>query len=232
MGALSLPALLLAQDDPLGNWFNDPFFRVRNGVADCPAPLGPLTRRSASVSEAHYRVERGTSCWLAGQCEKPNAYLYDAQIGQAVADLFASASDFQDTSLWITVQRRFVYIDGCTNGERDVQLDRFVRTVPNVQMVFVDVRHGPGAHVPYQIAPAGGTPPQSANGRAATAPLPAVSPSNASPAAMAPTESAPRAVSPSAGVPTGVTPSDTPPPAVSPSTGAPPAVSPNASGPE
>jgi hypothetical protein len=141
-----------ADEDPLGNWFNDPFMAVRKGMSDCPAPLGPLMPRSQMVTEEHSRVERGTSCWLAGKCEKPNAYMYDAQIGAQLAKRFASTDEFARASLWVTVKRKFVWVEGCTQGDIDADIERFVRATAGVEMVFVDVRRAPGARIPYKVA--------------------------------------------------------------------------------
>src|SRR6185437_16052455 len=83
-----------ASAEELKNWFDDPFFQVRQGMPNCPMPLGPLLPQSKRNGEAHYRVERGTSCYLACKCAKPNAYWYDADIGKAVAQAFAASPDF------------------------------------------------------------------------------------------------------------------------------------------
>ncbi|MGA2552890.1 MAG: hypothetical protein ABSF50_22330 [Burkholderiaceae bacterium] len=111
-------------DDPLGNWFNDPFAQVRSAVADCPLPMGPLLRKSEVRAEEHSRVERGTSCYLAGQCEKPNAYFYDADIGEALKERFAATKDYAHKS------------------------------VPHVELVFVNVRLAPDQKLPYAVNPA------------------------------------------------------------------------------
>jgi hypothetical protein len=139
-------------DDPLGNWFNDPFLQVRSGERDCPTPFGPLMRRSQMVNEEHSRVERGTSCWLAKKCAQANAYFDDAHIGEQLARHFAEATEFADTTLWLTVKRKFVWVEGCSPVDVDAAIDRFVRATPGVDMVFVDVRHGALGHVPYKIA--------------------------------------------------------------------------------
>jgi hypothetical protein len=136
--------------DDLGNWFNDPFIQVRSALADCPTPLGPLSRRSTIASEEHSRVERGTSCWLAGQCEKPNAYFYDAAIAQDLAARLQGTGLFARTSLWITVKRRFVWIEGCAADPASAAtLEEWAKSTPQVQLVFVNVRVDPAAKPPY-----------------------------------------------------------------------------------
>lgn len=146
-------SVALADDDPLGNWFNDPFVKVRAAIPDCPLPFGPLMRRSEMVTEEHSRVERGTSCWLAKKCAQANAYFDDARIGDQLAEHFAHAPEFADSTLWLTVKRKFVWVEGCSPGDVDAAIDHFVRDTPGVEMVFVDVRHGANAHVPYRVAP-------------------------------------------------------------------------------
>ncbi|MGE0800981.1 MAG: hypothetical protein AB7G13_16295 [Lautropia sp.] len=38
---LSAVAVAAAADEPLRNWFDDPFFQVSADIADCPEPAGP-----------------------------------------------------------------------------------------------------------------------------------------------------------------------------------------------
>jgi hypothetical protein len=134
------------------NWFDDPFFQVRDGIANCPKPLGPLLTEAEMNSEAHSRVERGTSCWMAGKCSEPNAYRYDAAIGKAVAERFRAESGFRDASLWITVKRRFVWVEGCVaHSEQAQELERFALSVPDVERAIVNVRTGTEGKPPYPV---------------------------------------------------------------------------------
>ncbi|MBV8647757.1 BON domain-containing protein [Paludibacterium sp.] len=122
---------------PLKNWFNDPFFQVRDRIANCPRPLGPFIAETDMKLQEHSRVERGTSCWLAGKCKKPNAYMYDADIGKDLQRRFAQSRRFADASLWITVQRRFVYVEGCVHGKVVVAgIEAFVKQTPDVELVI------------------------------------------------------------------------------------------------
>ena len=146
-----------ASDAPLKNWFNDPFIQVRSAVPACPLPLGPMTTEDEARKASHWRVERGTSCWLAGQCSKPNSYAYDKGIGKSVAAHFAADPAFARSSLWITVQRRFVWVEGCIDDPSITvgALEAFVRAEPDVERVIVNllqVGEGDG-HVPYRLAP-------------------------------------------------------------------------------
>jgi hypothetical protein len=101
------------------NWFSDPFFQVRAGVARCPVPRGPLLTEAEMKSESHSRVERGTSCWMAGKCARPNAYLYDAALAKTVHARFDHSEAFKDASLWITIKRKFVWVEGCVAAGAD-----------------------------------------------------------------------------------------------------------------
>jgi hypothetical protein len=145
-------AAAAGQAQQLGNWFEDPFVQVRNLVADCPEPLGPRLTRQQATEQEHARAERGTSCYLAGECTKPNAYAYDAQIVAEVIKLFDSDPALAaDSSLWITVTRRFVYIEGCSGKMADIdKTEALIRTIPQVQQVVVNVTADPRGHLPYR----------------------------------------------------------------------------------
>ncbi|WP_211443203.1 BON domain-containing protein [Collimonas humicola] len=157
-----LPALMMlsaampsARGETLKNWFNDPFIQVRNAVPDCPPPLGPLVSEQEARRESHWRTERGTSCWLAGQCSKPNSYLYDAPIAQAVQAHFAADPAFARSSLWLTFQRRFVWVEGCSADPAitAAALEAFVRAAPDVERVIVNLRAPGAGKTPYPLAP-------------------------------------------------------------------------------
>lgn len=155
------PALLLATAlaaraepaaPPLQNWFNDPFFPVSAAIPDCPEPAGPFTDAADRRLQAHRRAEKGTTCWLAGECERPNAYAYDADIAAAIkAALAGNNHPFAaSSSLWVTVQGRVVYIEGCIRAPTTAAaLEHFVRALPHVQQATAIVREGAGA-VPYR----------------------------------------------------------------------------------
>jgi hypothetical protein len=151
--ALAPPAPAQAPDE-LRNGFDDPFFRLSAEVPDCPVPLGPFITEAERRVQAHHRAERGTTCWLAGQCEQPNAYAYDHGIAQA---LQAAARErpalFAGTSLWVTVQGRVVYIEGCAADPGvAAALEAFARAVPGVQQALALLRIGAGAP-PYKLRP-------------------------------------------------------------------------------
>ena len=136
---------------PLRNWFNDPFFQVRNAVSDCPVPLGPLTDGDEMKTQMHTRLERGTRCYLEGRCARPSSYLYDSDIADRVRRRFIKTRAYRDASLWVTAQRRIVWIDGCVApGYVNGSLEKLLRDVPDVELIVVNVRKGPKGSVPYR----------------------------------------------------------------------------------
>jgi hypothetical protein len=118
----------LAQDETRVNRGNDPFMHISSAVVHCAAPRGPFETNQEWLDEAHYRIERGNSCWIAGRCRLSNSYDYDKEIADSVTrrlnSLNASLQWRAKTSLWLTLQRRFIYIDGCVT--RDFDRARFV----------------------------------------------------------------------------------------------------------
>jgi hypothetical protein len=140
-----------AETTGLRNWFDDPFFQVRNALTDCPVPLGPLTNGDERQTQTHTRSERGTRCYLEGRCSRPNSYLYDKDIADGVRARFAATRMPRDASLWVTVQRRIVWIEGCVPAGYDArQLERLVRGVPDIELTIVSVRKGRNGAVPYR----------------------------------------------------------------------------------
>jgi hypothetical protein len=115
-------------DDARLNRGDDPFLHVSSAFAGCAAPPGPFETGQEWLDEAHYRIERGNSCWIAGRCRLSNSYLYDKEIAESVtrrlSALNASLQWREKTSLWLTIQRRFIYVDGCVS--RDFDRTRFV----------------------------------------------------------------------------------------------------------
>jgi hypothetical protein len=133
------------------NWYNDPFFALSSEVSACPLPLGPLMTKAEADDDAHYRVERGTTCWLAHKCTKPNSYLYDDDIAAAVRQQFQGAPMLAGTSVWITVQRRFVYAEGCVPAGFDsAALQQRLEAIPDVEQVFVRLATDPHGTPPYK----------------------------------------------------------------------------------
>jgi hypothetical protein len=133
------------------NWYNDPFFALSSAIRACPLPLGPLMTKTEADDDAHYRVERGTTCWLAHKCSKPNSYLYDADIAAAIRQHMQGDAMLAGTSVWITVQRRFVYAEGCVPAGFDsAALERRLGAIADVEQVFVRVTSDPRGALPYK----------------------------------------------------------------------------------
>jgi hypothetical protein len=107
------------------NHGNDPFVRISQAVPDCPEPLGPMETDEEWLGESHYRIERGNSCWVEGRCRLSNAYLYDHEIAESVQRrllTIAYATHWRDqTSLWLMLQRRFIYVQGCVSKDFDTK---------------------------------------------------------------------------------------------------------------
>ncbi len=108
---------------PRTNHGNDPFFQISTAVAHCPTPLGPVQTDQEWLDDAHYRIERGNSCWVEGRCRLSNAYRYDTEIVDAVQrrlNAINPATHWRENStLWLTLQRRFIYVQGCVSKEFD-----------------------------------------------------------------------------------------------------------------
>lgn len=136
----------------LRNWFDDPFFAVSSSVAGCPLPRGPYMSKEEMDHDSHARVERGTRCYQAGECRKPNSYMYDPEIAEHVRAALGRSTALRGTTLWVTVQRRWVFIQGCVDDAAKKQrLERLARSVPDVERVFVDVVSKRGKPPPYPV---------------------------------------------------------------------------------
>ncbi|MET0519056.1 MAG: BON domain-containing protein [Burkholderiaceae bacterium] len=149
LAALALPA---RAEERLRNWFDDPFFPIAAALPDCPEPAGPRTSEAEKRQQTHHRAERGTSCWLAGQCARPNSYAYDADIAQALKAALARRGPITEASLWVTVQGRIVFLEGCARRPAlGSELEALARALPDVQQVIVDVYPGPPARPGYRL---------------------------------------------------------------------------------
>jgi hypothetical protein len=154
--AAILVALPATADEAVRNWFKDPYFQVRAGFPRCTEPLGPYATEEQMLKETHYRSERGTRCWLEGKCSKPSSYMYDADIAQAVRARFDASAKLRDATLWITVQRRFVWIEGCIHSARDEKdIDAIMKDVPDVERVITFLARDASAAPPYRTLAAG-----------------------------------------------------------------------------
>jgi BON domain-containing protein len=133
------------------NWFDDPFFQVSAGLPQCPVPLGPLLTADEQRREAHARIERGTSCWLAGKCRDSNTYRYDKGLAPQVEAALKAVPGVERSSVWVTIQRRWVFLEGCVDSrERIAQLERAAMQVPEVESVLPTLSVG-GEAPRYQL---------------------------------------------------------------------------------
>lgn len=165
MRALVLASMLTAtaHAQPAGQWrlnpFGDPFMRATQGLQACPVPLGPVYDAAGMRQEAHQRAERGTTCWLEKKCAEPNAYRYDIGIAERAVQALQSDPRFERSSVWVTVQRRFVYLEGCAaDQDQATAMEQAVQAVPEVDRVLPVLMVGPGGLPPYRTVERAGPP--------------------------------------------------------------------------
>jgi hypothetical protein len=143
-----------AQPAEYRNWYHDPFFQISSAIDGCPLPAGPYQTESEQRLQAHHRAEEGTSCWLAGKCERSNSYAYDQDIAASIRANFANRGVLTSSTLWITVRGRNVFIEGCVH-DLDVapELEAIVRMTAEVEQAMALVYTGPSATPPYKVLP-------------------------------------------------------------------------------
>ena len=139
------------------NWFDDPFIAATHGLPGCPNPDPPLLTEAEMQHETHWRAERGTSCYRSGRCRLPNAYLYDKEIAPRVVKAIAAAGTFENTSVWVEGQRRWVWLKGCVSTpEQAAELERMVRLIDDVEAVIPQLIIGvtmPEGKPVYRLTP-------------------------------------------------------------------------------
>lgn len=159
-------AVVAGDDKALLNRGQDPFFRISSGIAGCPEPLGPRIDEAAWQRETHHRLERGYRCHAEGRCRLSSAYHYDREIAETVQRRLqwlsrqhrGSPDSWQQslprTSLWLTVSRRWVTIQGCVpRGFDPKPLADALREVEGVERVVVETTDRPRQPVPYALFP-------------------------------------------------------------------------------
>ena len=154
LGALAFMPLVAGAEDGAArrNWFGDPFFAISGAIADCPQPAGPYINERERREQAHHRAERGTTCALSGQCDRPNAYAYDRDIADALRTAYARSGVTADTTLWVTVQGRVVYIEGCVRDAAVAPaLEAVARATRDVQQAVAIVSTDRSARPPYKL---------------------------------------------------------------------------------
>ncbi len=155
MKALAVSLLLAGgTGDMPQNRFGDPFEAVSADLPGCAEPLGPRLTAAEARVQAHHRAERGTTCWLRGACREPNAYRYDAGIAATLRGRLAAAPALHPSSLWLTVQGRVVYLEGCVaRAEQGPALEAVARGVPDVLQALALVGVGTAGPPPYRVLP-------------------------------------------------------------------------------
>ena len=142
----------VAADEPRRNVYGDPFVQATSGLAACPVPEGPLLTAQEARAEAHWRVERGTSCHRSGRCRLPNSYLYDRELVPRVKQSIERAGRYADTSVWIVGQRRWIYLQGCVRDARQAaDLADTVRRIDDVEAVVDQLGVGTDARPAYRV---------------------------------------------------------------------------------
>ncbi|MET0542049.1 MAG: BON domain-containing protein [Variovorax sp.] len=151
LAALAASATVAAGADEIKrNWFDDPFWQQASGLPGCPVPEGPFYTEAERREQIHSRLERGTSCWLAGRCADSNAYRYDKALAPEVRRALASVPGVARGSVWVMVQRRWVYLQGCVpNRALARQLERAAHGVTDVETVVPDLMVGTRGRPPY-----------------------------------------------------------------------------------
>lgn len=147
-------AVAAAHAQTRSNVFHDPFVQATAGLPACPVPDAPGVTEEEARELAHDRAQRGVSCWLAGRCRLPNAYLYDAEIAPRVQQALRVDGRFGDTSIWATGQRRRVWLQGCvTTPAQAAQAEQLVRLIDDVEDVVNQLMVGTSSAPAYRVAP-------------------------------------------------------------------------------
>jgi hypothetical protein len=138
------------------NWFDTPFDQAVAGLQGCPRPAGPLLTAEEMRQQAHGRIERGTSCWLAKKCDDSNVYRRDPEIQARVLQVIRSEPRVQQSSIWVTTERRYVTLQGCvaSAGVGSALVER-VRRVLGVEGVFDQLIVGTRQRPRWPVEPAG-----------------------------------------------------------------------------
>jgi osmotically-inducible protein OsmY len=135
----------------------DPFEQVTTDIANCPVPAPPSYADTATDAfqarfEAHWRGERGTSCYNSGRCRLPNSFLYDKEIIPRVKKFILQDQRSAGTSLWIAGQRRWVTLQGCVRSKEQAKaLVEAVQTVDDVERVVDETMVGTQGKPPYRV---------------------------------------------------------------------------------
>jgi hypothetical protein len=124
-------------DEERSNYFDDPFLQVTTAIPHCPKQEVSKLTPAEVQEETHWRTQRGTSCFLAGRCRLPNAYLYDKEIIPRVKQAILVDGRFGDTSIAVEGRRRWVWLKGCVaRPEQSLAVEQLVRNIDDVESVI------------------------------------------------------------------------------------------------
>jgi len=139
--ALAIGAQVLcasADDNP---YDDPPPLQATAGIADCPAPKARVLTPEQARREAHQRVERGTSCWLAGRCEAGGDYKDDDRVNARVAAAIAAEPGFARSSVWVETLRKFVTLKGCVvDDEQARAIEALAGSIEGVKRVWLETK--------------------------------------------------------------------------------------------
>ena len=136
-------AMLNASAEEPRTYQLDPFAQATDGHVACPAAKPPALTEQEMRTTAHQRVERGTSCCLAGTCECGGAYKRDPEINDRVVAAIRADKRFRDTSVWVTTTRKFVTLQGCVRTTAQMHaLERLVKRQLDVAIVWNETAVG------------------------------------------------------------------------------------------
>ena len=126
----------LADDERIYS-FGDPFIQITQGLTECAMQQPSRFTKAEMLAQAHYRVERGTSCYQSGQCRLPNSYLYDKEIIPRVQKALLADGRFLNTNVAVEGQRRWVTLKGCVQTQEQASsIEQLVRTIDDVEAVI------------------------------------------------------------------------------------------------
>jgi BON domain len=134
------------------NAWSDPFLNVTHALPDCPVPAGPLFSPEEVRADSHWRAQRGVSCYLSGRCRLSNSYLYDKEIIPRVKQFILTDGRFDNSSIWVMGQRRWVWLIGCVASDSDRQmLELLVKNIDDVEAVVNQLMVGDGGKPEYEV---------------------------------------------------------------------------------
>ena len=114
-----------------------------------------LSHRASNPSnglERHYRFECQQTLANEEDCQRSSAFAYDRDIATEIQAAMAASAQFSDTSLWVTVQGRIVYVEGCVAKEtQGAGVEHLVRRLPHVQQAIAIVMVSAEAKPPYKL---------------------------------------------------------------------------------